>query len=378
MIRVLHLSRWLGRQGGGVQTYLEVVDKSLQSSDVENHYAALLADVIPDFSPNILWSGKLSNSKRRNAIHLMRWLCRHRSRFDVVHIHGVTDWHAIAGAFFCRSLRIPYVLSPHGALFDGAIAQIKRMAPVSVPVLKAFSRYLLRGAATVVPTSLAEARLLERIEPRSEVFLVIPGVEVLPSVTDSRRDERSGLRLLFIGRVEAVKAFDLLVESIAVLVANGVDVRLDVLGICADLYGRSMRSYAENLGIGGRIHWHGHIDGAEKLLWLRQADALVLPSISENFGFVVAEAMAAGVPVVVSEGVGLAPLVRESDGGEVFPVGNVSALVYALNKFCDPVFVQRCARNAQRAAQQHLSLGRMRQNLEAVYALSSCKAKANR
>jgi glycosyltransferase involved in cell wall biosynthesis len=86
----------------------------------------------------------------------------------------------------------------------------------------------------------------------------------------------------------------------------------------------------------------------------RQASALVLPSYSEGFGMVVLEAMACGLPVVVSDRVGAAGPVRDGAAGFVVPVGDVDALADSLRQLeADVDLVARFGSSARRIAEQH-------------------------
>ena len=98
------------------------------------------------------------------------------------------------------------------------------------------------------------------------------------------------------------------------------------------------------------------------------ADLVALPSRSENFGFAVAEAMVAGVPVIVSEGVGRAPMVRHWRCGTVIPVGDVTALTDALLAYRDPQRRATEGARAHAAAVAGFSLERMGEECAALYA----------
>ena len=105
-----------------------------------------------------------------------------------------------------------------------------------------------------------------------------------------------------------------------------------------------------------RVRWVGFVDGPARDALLAQADAFVLPSRNESFGMAVAEALAAGVPVVVSDQVGVAPEVAEADAGLVVPcrsealAGAIEALIL------DPEARRRMGENGRRLARERYSL----------------------
>jgi glycosyltransferase involved in cell wall biosynthesis len=119
--------------------------------------------------------------------------------------------------------------------------------------------------------------------------------------------------LLFLARIHEKKGCDLLIEAFARAAERSPQVDLvmagpDQVGMQANLERR-----AEQLGIAGRLHWPGLIGGDVKWGALRACDALILPSHQENFGVSVAEALAAGRPVLLSYAVNIWPEI-ENDG----------------------------------------------------------------
>lgn len=87
-----------------------------------------------------------------------------------------------------------------------------------------------------------------------------------------------------------------------------------------------LRALANSLGISDRVHFHGDCYGEEKLRLIGESDLLVLPSHMENFGIVVAEALSAGRPALVSTGAPWSSLVEQRCGWWVKPDGWVEAL----------------------------------------------------
>ena len=366
-IRVVHISRWLSSSGGGIQTYLELLGECLSTTSVRNCYASLMADSLPDVVGDFHFAGVPSTSKFRNAVAMASWLFKHRREFDAFHIHGITDLHALIAIAICAFFRKPYVISIHGALFDSALSQVRHFPRITIPLIKLFSRGVLKRARCVVPTTDLEAALLRKLQPSIIQKVVSPGVRIPDISRISADPPQNSLRMLFIGRVEPVKALDHLIVALKLLADDGVDARLDVLGACDGAHFESMRDLVSRHDLQDRVFWHGYIGGADKQQWLRQASVLVLPSYSENFGFVAAEAMAMGVPVVVSSGVGLAQFVEEYHAGFVFPVADVAALKETLQKLGNPSVRRQYGENAYHAASTHLSLDHMRKMLLSVY-----------
>jgi len=150
-------------------------------------------------------------------------------------------------------------------------------------------------------------------DPRLEV---VPNGVGLDQITEAASPEEP-TDLLFVGRLIDEKRVDLLLKAIRLLADRFPTLRCSIVGDGPQL--ASLRSLAAELGIGGRVRFHGKVETAEVPRHLRAASILVMPSAREGYGMVVAEAQAAGaVPVVVRSPFSAAPdLVRDGIDGLV-------------------------------------------------------------
>jgi glycosyltransferase involved in cell wall biosynthesis len=140
-------------------------------------------------------------------------------------------------------------------------------------------------------------------------FIVPNGIDLPAESPGRRRDDT----FLFLGRINWKKGLDRLLESVQRVPA----VKLVIAGNDEEELTPKLRAQAEILGIADRVDFRGPVTGAAKEELLRTATALVLPSLSENFGNVVLEAMAAEMPVIVTPEVGLATDVAKAGAGIV-------------------------------------------------------------
>jgi glycosyltransferase involved in cell wall biosynthesis len=121
------------------------------------------------------------------------------------------------------------------------------------------------------------------------------------------------------------------------------------------------------LGIGSDILWAGFLSGEEKWNALADADLFVLPSYSENFGVAVVEAMAWGLPVVVSDHVGIHKEVIEAQAGLVVPC-DIEKLTQAfIRLLSDTQLRALIARNGQSLARKHFSIEAVTERLIELY-----------
>lgn len=239
--------------------------------------------------------------------------------FDVVHIFGLYDLLGPAIAAQCRALHIPYVVEPIGMFLPIVRSFWKKRVYQSL-----FGKKMLEGARFLIATSEREANeLASGGIPREKIFLRRNGVE-LPVELPSRGQFRakygipSGAKvILYLGRLSAKKSPDLLLEAFAALgagVLQNADARLVFAGPDDENLQAGMEHTANRLGVKTRVLFTGLLFDLAKWEAYRDADVFVLPSQNENFGNTAAEAVAAGTPVVVTEGCGVAPLLAGTAG----------------------------------------------------------------
>ena len=125
--------------------------------------------------------------------------------------------------------------------------------------------------------------------------------------------------ILFLGRINFKKGLDLLVQALAQVVRHRRDVHLVVAGPDNDGWGGRVRDWLQAAGLTDYATFTGMLLGEEKLAALRDAQMFVLPSYSENFGLAVVEAMACGLPVVISDQVNIWREVAAAGAGLVGP-----------------------------------------------------------
>jgi glycosyltransferase involved in cell wall biosynthesis len=247
---------------------------------------------------------------------------RQARRADVVHLHGIWTYPVYAAARVCERQDVPYVLSPRGSLDPWALGQ-KSWKKRAYTLL--VERRTLRRAALLHFTSADEHRTAPA-EFRDQPHAVVPNCLDLDGLLALERDEADAAvpEVLVLGRIHPMKGFDLLIPALRRLADAGQAAHLLVAGNDEGGYRRAVEGMVAARGLGDRVRFLGEVDGAAKELAFRRVALLVAPSYRENFGNAVAEAMAAGLPVVVSERVGIAPDIAERRAGLVVPLDPVA------------------------------------------------------
>jgi glycosyltransferase involved in cell wall biosynthesis len=236
---------------------------------------------------------------------------------------GFAVWRRLA-----RS-HLPYYVFPHGMLDPW----FKRTYP-----LKHLKKWLywpwaeyrvLRDAAAVIFTSEQE-----RIEARESFWLyrvrekISPlGVDPPPPVTPKVKDElfrrfpqlQNKRLLLFLGRLHPKKGCDLAIEAFAKVANRDGNAALVFGGSDQIGWRKELETRAQDLGLGSSIVFAGMLDGDVKQSALANADAFILPSHQENFGMAVVEALAAGLPTLISDRINIWHEIEACGAGYVAP-----------------------------------------------------------
>ena len=184
---------------------------------------------------------------------------------------------------------------------------------------------MLDGARSLIATSEQEAdELASGGISRDRIFLRRNGVVVPPELPRrgafrAKHGLPAGSKMvLFLGRLSAKKSPDLLLETFAGLgreTLESTDARLVFAGPDDEGQQAGLAQVAIRLNVSPRvIFFTGPLSETAKWEVYRDADAFVLPSQNENFGNTAAEAVAAGTPVIVTEGCGVAPLLADTAG----------------------------------------------------------------
>lgn len=272
------------------------------------------------------------------------WLAVQHARFDVVVVHGLWQYHGLATWRVLAGSATPYVVFPHGML-DPWFKHAYPLKHVKKWLYWTWiERHLLRDAAAVLFTT-EEERILARTtfwRYRVQERVVGAGIAAPPAeVGDHQRaaflahfPHLSVTRnLLFLGRIHHKKGCDLLVHAFAAVAGSEPGLHLVMAGPDQDGWCDELRRLADNLGIAERITWAGMLSGDLKWGALRSAEAFVLPSHQENFGIAVAEALACGVPALISRRVNIWREVAE-DGAGLAEEDTVAGVTAMLRQWC--------------------------------------------
>jgi glycosyltransferase involved in cell wall biosynthesis len=220
----------------------------------------------------------------------MRWA-------DVVHLHAAYSFPTIPTLLAARLLERPVVWTPHGALQRWSGSRRVGLKSLWEKVCIAVaSRELVIHLTSADEVAETRARL-----PRARIGLILNGVEIPPSLHREPRGER--LRLGFVGRLDPKKGIENLLAAGRILKERGGPAfSLAIAGSGSNEYEAQIRREIDRLALGNEVAMLGDIRGEQKQRMFEQTDVVVVPSFTENFAIVVAEALAHGAAVIASTG----------------------------------------------------------------------------
>ena len=240
---------------------------------------------------------------------------------DVIHDNGAWLPSNIVAAWVARWAEVPFVATPHGMLTEWSLAHQAWKKQVAWHL---YQKHVFRQASLFQATAPAEIENLRALGMQQPVAVVPNGVEVPETVPDGSPSD--GHRALFLSRIHPKKGLPMLLGAWADVRPEGWT--LELVGPSENDHRAELEAQAAELGLDGAVVFSGAVDDADKWHKYAAADLFVLPTYSENFGIVVAEALAAEVPALTTTGAPWSVLEEEGCGWWAEPT--VDAITAAL------------------------------------------------
>jgi glycosyltransferase involved in cell wall biosynthesis len=228
---------------------------------------------------------------------MRRWLTEQARSRSVEIIHNNSLWMMtnVYPGVVARKYNVPLVISPRGTLSEWAMQHGSVVKRLFWPLVQ---KPALAATVCFHATAEPEYENIRRMGFRQPVAVIPNGIDIPPVASKQAGISRT---LLFLGRVHPSKGLDMLLQAWQVVQDRFPDWRLVIAGPDNGGYLIKMQDLAAQLHL-KRVDFVGVLKGRQKWEAYRAADLFVLPTYSENFGMTVAEALAAGVPAIVSKG----------------------------------------------------------------------------
>lgn len=345
-LKVLHVIPGIAPRYGGPSQAIYTMCSALQSQGVDPLIVTTNADGDKELPvalatqvnyqnvPTIFFARQFSEALKYSR-PLAEWLDCHVTGFDLVHIHAVFSHACIAAARECRKHQVPYIVRPLGTLDPWSLKQkqFRKQLFWHLGV-----KQMLHQAAAIHYTTNEEKRLAETSLGLTNGVVIPNGIDLSEALQYRDCQESAGNSVnapyvLALSRIHPKKGYELLIEAFAALKNQGsfIQWQLVIAGEGEAAYVAQLKKLAERNGLNGDARFVGWLDGDRKYTALQGAALLALPSYQENFGISLIEAMACGVPVLVSPQVNLAPEIMAAEAGWVTPL-NAGSLTETLTE----------------------------------------------
>ncbi|WP_416670362.1 hormogonium polysaccharide biosynthesis glycosyltransferase HpsP [Egbenema bharatensis] len=313
------------------------------------------------------------------SLDLLRWLSAHADEYDLAHIHALFSPVSTAAATVARSKNLPYILRPLGTL-DPADLKKKRYLKQIYAAL--FERANIAGAAALHFTSDQEAKVSDRFGALTRDLILPLGVSIptplplsahcnapLPLSVRTNCDSSLPPKLLFMSRIDPKKGLDLLLPALEQLLSEGLQFKFILAGGNPQdpHYEKQIHDRIQSSPLKDSTTITGFVSGDAKTELLRSADLFVLPSYYENFGIAVAEAMASGIPVVVSDQVHIWQEIQQAEAGWICNCDRTSLTNQLRVALQSAEERQRRGANARTHALEHYSWDAIAQQMLLAY-----------
>ena len=310
-----------------------------------------------------------------HSISMWHWLRKEIASFDIVHIHGLYRHPVSAAARIAKKHGVPYIIRTQGSLDPFIYAQSKKSLWLKRLHERCFDFPNLNKASALHFTTEEEQELVSPLNFESPGVVIPNGLdwgvyEELPDRGAFRRSLGIGETdplILFLGRLNFKKGLDHLIPAFALVREKLPKAQLAVVGPDNDGFASQIKSWCAQYNVEENVTFVDFLQQDAKKQAFVDADVFALTSYAENFGVTVAESMACGTPVVISDRVNLWREVLTAGAGLVPELDKASIAEALLVLIQDANLAKEMGRNGRVVAEQQFAWQAILSDLEAVY-----------
>jgi glycosyltransferase involved in cell wall biosynthesis len=305
------------------------------------------------------------------APHMSQAIKAAIQRADLIHVHGLWCYPHLVSSRAAWDAHKPYVVCPHGMLDEWALSQGRFKKRIYANLIE---WQTLRRAAVIHALGESEAANIKRLGITTQVVTIPNGVDEaefdqLPDreVFIKKHPMLGGKTIfLFLGRIHPKKGVTLLAKAFAEVARARPDVALVVAGPDEVGYLKEMEACMDAEGAAGRYVFTGLLAAEDRMEALAAADVFILPSYSEGFPIAPIEALAAGVPVIVTAACNI-PGIEEQNVG-LISTTEVSTLSQAMIRLADnPALRKQMGANGRTMVSNTYTWDRIAAQMTTVY-----------
>lgn len=287
---------------------------------------------------------------------LWSWARGHVADFDVVHVHAARDLVTLPIAAIARRHGVPYVLQTHGMIDQSS-------NPLARPLDAALTRRVLRDAHRVFHLTELERLSLVAVGGDGLRLEELPNGVPMSDIAPATGSPR----VLYLARLAPRKRPGVFVSAAEALAREFPDAAFRLVGPDEGEGDRIGMATERARSAGVDIEWEGPLAPEMTTKRMAEATVYVLPSIDEPYPMSVLEAMSVGLPVIVTETCGLAPVVRQASAGLVVD-HSTDALIDAMRRLlAEPVAAVAMGQSGRDFVRDRLGMAAIAERLEAAY-----------
>jgi glycosyltransferase involved in cell wall biosynthesis len=303
----------------------KILDVPIQQKTTYNGVPCIFCNCLP-FLPKYAISNDLA-----------QWLWKNINDYDLIHIHSIFSYSSIVAMPIARYYGIPYVARPLGQLCQWSLEQNSIFKKTYLQIIGYNNLNHAHAIHFTAELEKEEAKNLH-LKPKS---VIIPlGIDIPIPISDASIQLRELLEIsdnapliLFLSRIHPKKGLDYLIRALA-KISSQFPFHLIIAGDGKEEDKQIIYELIDDFQLKEKTHFLGFVQGEMKNLLLQGSDLFALTSHSENFGIVVIEALAAGLPVLLTRGVALASMVEENKMGYVANL-DVNNIAENMTEFLD-------------------------------------------
>ena len=288
----------LHKNGGGPSRSVPIMAKGLSEIGIKTTLMTVESEemnlhILDDSNVTIsLIPAKYTHSQLKSLII--------NSRFDIIHLQGLwlPVYHEVAS--IARQVGIPYMMTPRGTLEPWSLQQ--RIIKKKLAMLL-YQKKDLQKSACILATAKMEAAHIRQLGIHSPVCIIPNGIDVSEYECRTMVDKPEiKKQILFLSRIHPKKGIELLIDAWKDLEDSFPEWSVIIAGNGEESYIANLKQQIKNLGLNDSIRIVPPVFGREKRHLYCESALFVLPTHSENFGMVIAEALSCGVPVITTNG----------------------------------------------------------------------------
>jgi glycosyltransferase involved in cell wall biosynthesis len=358
-VKTLHIVQGIDGRGGGIVSAVISILTIEKSLGMESTVISIRADGLDPSFPkmatvNILkpsFPARFSRSKDAN-----NWLRKNACNYNLAVIHGIWGALPIDAARILHDLQVPFIIWSHGSLDPFDLRKKKYVKKILGPIVV---RAILDRSAAIVCTADMEAEKLEKYGAKTNTIVLPLPITPLPGQGDRQGFRRKfslsndDFVLLFLSRIDYIKGLNLLVPAIKKISINYPNIKLIIAGADWNGYEKKVRAWIRKYKLEDRVIMVGFLSGSDKRNAFAGSDCFVLPSMKENFGISVVEALSTGLPVLISNGVYIWEKIIQNGGGWACDYSTESIAESITHILKNPSELEDKRKNAKRSAEQY-------------------------